>query len=82
MLKAQRQLGRVLVVEDHAPLRKAIAALLANSGAEVLEAETEREAVALLDPPPEATFAPRRLGPLLRDLLESGPPSAPIDVGI
>lgn len=53
MLKAQRQLGRVLVVEDHAPLRKAIAALLANSGAEVLEAETEREAVALLDPPPD-----------------------------
>ena len=53
MLKAQRTLGRVLVVEDHAPLRKAIAALLANSGAEVLEAETEREAIARLDPPPD-----------------------------
>ena len=53
MLEAQRKLGRVLVVEDHAPLRKAIAALLANSGAEVLEAETEREAIARLDPPPD-----------------------------
>jgi 8-oxo-dGTP pyrophosphatase MutT (NUDIX family) len=36
----------------------------------------------LLDPPPETTFAPRRLGPLLRDLLESGAPRSPFDVGI
>jgi len=53
MRKAQRKLGRVLVVEDHAPLRKAIAGLVAESGAEVLEAETERDAIALLDPPPD-----------------------------
>lgn len=29
-----------------------------------------------------ATFAPRRLAALLRDLLESGPPGKPIDTGV
>lgn len=36
----------------------------------------------LLDPPGETTFAPRRLGPLLRDLLERGAPEEPIDSGV
>jgi hypothetical protein len=30
----------------------------------------------------EAKFAPRRLGSLLREFLDAGPPSAPIDVGV
>lgn len=29
-----------------------------------------------------ATFAPRRLGALVRDLLEHGPPPEPVDVGV
>lgn len=50
---APRELGRVLVVEDHVPLRKAIASLLGNSGTEVLEAGTEHGAIALLNLPPD-----------------------------
>ena len=30
----------------------------------------------------EEIFVPRRLGPLLRDLVENGPPEQPIDAGI
>ena len=30
----------------------------------------------------DATFAPRRLPELLRELLESGPPAEPRDVGV
>lgn len=43
----------MLIVEDHVPLRAALAALLRNSGAEVLEAGTEHGAIALLTPPPD-----------------------------
>ncbi len=53
MLIGPRELGRVLIVEDNVPLRTAIAALLRDSGAEVLEAGTERDAIALLNPPPD-----------------------------
>ncbi len=53
MLAAPRELGRVLIVEDHVPLRRAIALLLRNSGAEVLEAGTAHGAIALLNPPPD-----------------------------
>lgn len=44
---------RVLVVEDHAPLRRAIAASLRERGFTVLEAGTTLGALALLDPPPD-----------------------------
>ena len=53
MLIGPREWGRVLIVEDNVPLRTAIAALLRDSGAEVLEAGTERDAIALLNPPPD-----------------------------
>ena len=36
----------------------------------------------ILAAPPETTFAPRRLGPLLRELLDEGFPSEPKDVGV
>ena len=36
----------------------------------------------LLDPPAGTTFAPRRLGLLLSELLRDGPPAAPFDVGV
>ena len=52
-MAAPRELGRVLIVEDHVPLRTAIASLLRSSGAEVLEAGTEHGAIALLSPPPD-----------------------------
>jgi hypothetical protein len=35
-----------------------------------------------IDAAPETSFAPRRLGSLLRELLDDGPPRAPIDVGV
>ena len=35
-----------------------------------------------IDAARETSFAPRRLGSLLRELLDAGPPSAPIDVGV
>ena len=53
MLAVPRKFGRVLIVEDNVPLRTAIAALLRDSGAEVLEAGTEQDAMPLLDPPPD-----------------------------
>jgi len=34
------------------------------------------------DPPGATTFAPRRLGRFLRELLRGGVPDVPIDVGI
>jgi 8-oxo-dGTP diphosphatase len=35
-----------------------------------------------IDAARETSFAPRRLGVLLRELLDAGPPPAPIDVGV
>lgn len=50
----RRHLSRVLVVEDDPDLRHAICRLVKSWGAEALEAGTVREAVALLDPAPDA----------------------------
>ena len=36
----------------------------------------------ILNPPAGTTFAPRRLGPLLGDLLRDGPPREPLDTGV
>lgn len=36
----------------------------------------------ILDPPTGTTFAPRRMGPLLQELLRDGPPPAPFDSGV
>jgi hypothetical protein len=35
-----------------------------------------------IDAARDVDFAPRRLGALLRDLVDRGPPSAPIDAGV
>jgi 8-oxo-dGTP diphosphatase len=38
--------------------------------------------VAEIDAARATSFAPRRLGSLVRQLLDAGPPSAPVDVGV
>ena len=53
MPSAPREIKRILLIEDHAPLRAAIASTLRRSGATVIEAGTEHGALALLDPPPD-----------------------------
>jgi DNA-binding response OmpR family regulator len=56
-----RELKRVLVVEDNAPLRAAIARLVRSWGAKAIEAGTAREALALLNPPPDLIISDIRL---------------------
>jgi DNA-binding response OmpR family regulator len=56
-----RQLARVLLVEDNAPLRGAIASILRRDYPDVLEAETAHEALALLDPAPDLVICDVRL---------------------
>jgi DNA-binding NtrC family response regulator len=53
MATSLRKLKRVLVVDDNVPLRGAIARLAASWGAEVCEAGTAEEAIALLTPTPD-----------------------------
>jgi len=53
VITAPREFRRVLIVEDHAPLREAIGSLFRSSGAEVLEAGTEQGAIAMLSPAPD-----------------------------
>ena len=53
MAADRRRLSRVLIVEDQRDLRKGIARLAATWGAEVLEAASVAEAIALLHPPPD-----------------------------
>lgn len=49
----RRRLERVLIVEDNAPVRTAIARVVRGWGAQPLEAGTAAEAMALLSPPPD-----------------------------
>jgi DNA-binding NtrC family response regulator len=56
-----RELKRVLVVEDNVPLRAAIARLVRSWGAKAIEAGTAREALALLNPPPDLIISDIRL---------------------
>jgi two-component system, response regulator RegA len=56
-----RELKRVLVVEDNVPLRAAIARLVRSWGAKAIEAGTVREALALLNPPPDLIISDIRL---------------------
>jgi DNA-binding response OmpR family regulator len=49
----RRRLERVLIVEDNAPLRSAIARVVRGWGAQPLGAATAAEAKALLSPPPD-----------------------------
>lgn len=56
-----RSLQRVVVVEDHAPLRQAIGAMLRRSGIEVIEASTAHGALALLEPIPDLVISDVRL---------------------
>ena len=53
MATSLRKLKRVLVVDDNVALRGAIARLAASWGAEVCEAGTAEEAIALLTPTPD-----------------------------
>jgi len=48
-----RDLRRILIVEDHAPLRAALAGMLRAEFDTVVEASTWHGALALLDPPPD-----------------------------
>jgi DNA-binding NtrC family response regulator len=56
-----RELRRVLVVEDNAPLRLAIARLVRGWGARAIEAGSAREALARLAPPPDLIISDVRL---------------------
>lgn len=80
-----RELSRVLVVEDNRDVRHAIARMLAGLGAQVLEAATAREAVALLQPAPDALIIDVRLpdGSAF-DVLEAAQAvwPAPVKIGI
>jgi DNA-binding response OmpR family regulator len=58
---ASRDIRRILVVEDNASLRAAIARLGRGWGATVLEAATVREALSLLSPSPDLIVADVRL---------------------
>jgi DNA-binding NtrC family response regulator len=52
-----RRIRRVLLVEDEAALRTAIAGALRSRGITVVEAESGREAIERLDPVPDLVFA-------------------------
>lgn len=51
----------MLIVEDNAPLRAAIAGLVQSWGAEALEADTCSGGVGMLDPPPDLLICDVRL---------------------
>jgi len=55
------EIRRVLLVEDHTDLRRAVAARLARRFEEVVEAATSAEALAALERPPELLVADLRL---------------------
>lgn len=63
-VKANGKMGRVLVVDDVAVVRKSIRTTLANAGYEVLEAEDGAQAIRML----QAAESPLRVDAILCDL--------------